>query len=64
MISYYLFMGLLCLTLTLWAIIAIRDDEKRRPEPGNTAHPADVSPKDSGATSTAEAHPLREPEKK
>lgn len=26
MIQYYLFMALLCTTLVLWAILAIRDD--------------------------------------
>ena len=47
-IGYLLFMGLLCTTLTLWAIVAIRDDGQGVSEEEESA------PEDS-AQATAES---------
>jgi hypothetical protein len=33
MLYYYLFMALLIVTLVLWAILAVRDDDTDSPEP-------------------------------
>lgn len=40
-IGYLLFMGLLCTTLALWAIVAIRDE--RHGAAGNRETPEDLS---------------------
>ena len=44
MISYYLFMGLLIVTLILWAILAILPEEPK--DGSNTETDADSTPSD------------------